>query len=1253
MRNLFKAITFASLSVSTFLTAETVEDFKQGSFAKWHVEGNAFGKKATRSVGEVIREIKDGSKNLYAHSGHGGVSSTGRMISKEFEIKKKIIEYSIAGGKDKKNLLINLLVDDKVVASATGFNKYDVKTEYFEVSKWKGKKARFELVDRKKGNFGFIAVGNIVQKMKPTFKKRSNVSFNVPAEFDVDLYAGSDLVRNPVSISIDGKGRVYAAEVHRFQKGVEDSRRFNAWFLDEININSLQGRLDLYEKWTAKGLFKEGHFTQHSDKITTLEDTNGDGKADKSTSYADGFNGALTGNAGSILLGQNGEMFYANIPHVWKLTDGDGDGVSEKREKLVSGFGFRNGVNGHDLHGLEWGVDGRIYFSNGDRGFEVKTQEGKILKSSERGAIFRCEPDGSNLEIFTIGNRNPQDLAFDQFGNLFTVDNNRGRGDRSRVCYLVELGDYGWNSGHENKTTFFRATKLHERKGFKPADSWKLEGDWKEEFDGQAAYVIPSIFFIDGGSAGITFNPGESLGDKYTNKFMYSAYQLGIHAFNFIPKGSGLQKKESEKFWGGGLIMDTEFDYDGRFYVADYVASNDYKDGRPKGSIYVLKNDEYLNRQSVKSAAALLKAGFKDISFEQLYKNLFHKDMRVRLQSQFELTNRGKKGSEILASALKQTENEVARLHGIWGIGQFSRKDSAYNSLLETFLTDQNWRVRAQVAKVIGESKDSKYISKLIKLLRDENGRVQFYAATALGKLGNKSEIVSALINAANENGDKDVFMRHSVVAGLIYTEANDDIAEHISSTSAAVRKVVLLALARLGDERVDEFLKDQDLSIVQESIRAIDRMLNDQLTQSVGTTLGKYNKAEINLSQTDMERLLQWSFRNGSLVAAKNTSDLVINNKAPESLRIIALYDLLRWHEKLPMDPVIGQVRFINPNRADVKNIIKNTIKASLEDKSSEELASLIVGLSIEYGLAKNTNALAAKILDKNESVEVRLDILRKLVSSKDASVNEILNHLVKDQNKALKKEALLTLNKLDKMQYNQAIKSLIASGSDLQVLYTVLQETNDVANSKAVQDGLVSLNRGQHEGESLLELLEAAESFNSAGIKNLLTKYRKSQTSGDDLFVYRSTMYGGDAAKGRKLVYEQGVGQCIICHKVEGKGGVVAPDLTDLANLKRSTSKYLVESLVHPSKYVVPGYGNVTVSLKDGNAVIASLISKNDQQVVVKMVTGERAIYPMSKVNSVTDPLSSMPPMGAVLNKRDIRDIVAYLKILKKAEH
>ena len=47
-------------------------------------------------------------------------------------------------------------------------------------------------------------------------------------------------------------------------------------------------------------------------------------------------------------------MYYANIPHIWKLKDSNNDGIHDKKEKMITGFGFRNGVNGHDLHGLEW-----------------------------------------------------------------------------------------------------------------------------------------------------------------------------------------------------------------------------------------------------------------------------------------------------------------------------------------------------------------------------------------------------------------------------------------------------------------------------------------------------------------------------------------------------------------------------------------------------------------------------------------------------------------------------------------------------------------------------------------------------------------------------------------------------------------------------------------------------------------------------------------------------------------------------------
>ena len=77
----------------------------------------------------------------------------------------------------------------------------------------------------------------------------------------------------------------------------------------------------------------------------------------------------------------------------------------------------------------------------GDRGFNVTNKDGEVLKDTNSGAVFRCDLDGSNLEIFYHNLRNPQEIAFNEFGDLFTVDNNCDQGDSARVCYLLEGGD--------------------------------------------------------------------------------------------------------------------------------------------------------------------------------------------------------------------------------------------------------------------------------------------------------------------------------------------------------------------------------------------------------------------------------------------------------------------------------------------------------------------------------------------------------------------------------------------------------------------------------------------------------------------------------------------------------------------------------------------------------------------------------------------------------------------------------------------
>ena len=122
--------------------------------------------------------------------------------------------------------------------------------------------------------------------------------------------------------------------------------------------------------------------------------------------------------------------------------------MADERSTLHAGYGVHVGFLGHDLHGLTFGPDGKLYFSIGDRGFNVRSTA-TDSPSIDTGSVLRCNPDGTELEVVATGLRNPQELAFDEFGNLFTVDNNSDSGDKARLVHLVEGGDSGWRIGYQ------------------------------------------------------------------------------------------------------------------------------------------------------------------------------------------------------------------------------------------------------------------------------------------------------------------------------------------------------------------------------------------------------------------------------------------------------------------------------------------------------------------------------------------------------------------------------------------------------------------------------------------------------------------------------------------------------------------------------------------------------------------------------------------------------------------------------------
>ena len=253
-----------------------------------------------------------------------------------------------------------------------------------------------------------------------------------------------------------------------------------------------------------------------------LEDSDGNFVADKRTLFSDAFDKPLDGIGFSILAERNATYFTC-IPALRKLTDPDDDGVADSMEDIVEGFGVRVSFIGHDLHGIVRGPDGRLYFSIGDRGYYVETEDGKVFEASGRGAVFRCDSDGSNFEVYAMGLRNPQELAFDDFGNLFTFDNTGDIGDKARVVYVLDNTDSGWDMAHQSPHHYANALDWG---NFKLSKSvWVGERMFDTYTPEQPQWVYPPIGHLGNGPSGVTWLSGKTVPDDLRNGFLVTNYR--------------------------------------------------------------------------------------------------------------------------------------------------------------------------------------------------------------------------------------------------------------------------------------------------------------------------------------------------------------------------------------------------------------------------------------------------------------------------------------------------------------------------------------------------------------------------------------------------------------------------------------------------------------------------------------------------------------------------------------------------------
>lgn len=283
---------------------------------------------------------------------------------------------------------------------------------------------------------------------------------------------------------------------------------------------------------------------------------------------------------------------------------------------------------GHDLHGLIFGPDGKLYFSIGDRGFNVTSQEGKTFEGQRTGGVFRCDPDGSNFEVVMRGLRNPQELAFDQYGNLFADDNNCDKGDHARLVYVVEDGDSGWNMAYQTMPMTSPAL----------GGPWFAEKLWHLPHAGQPAWIVPPVGKIGTGPSGFLFTSGTTLPKRYENSFIMCNYAggRGLEAFKVKTKGAGFEIDDYHDFLTPIMATDAEFGPDGKLYVSDFV-NLDWGGKSLGGRIYTVFDQEKVNGDDALKVKKLFADGFDKLSVKQLIDLLGHPDQKVRLRAQWKL----------------------------------------------------------------------------------------------------------------------------------------------------------------------------------------------------------------------------------------------------------------------------------------------------------------------------------------------------------------------------------------------------------------------------------------------------------------------------------------------------------------------------------------------------------------------------------------------------------------------------------------
>ena len=1084
---------------------------------------------------------------------------------------------------------------------------------------------------------------------------REKTAIKVADGLQLSLWASDSLAPDPIAISIDDFGKVYLTRSNRQKNSEFDIRGHRDWMTESIGFQTVEDRRAFLRKTFSspqsnanswlKDLNEDGihdwrDLTVEKDEIWRLEDKNNDGVADIATRVLNDFSEEISDVAGGLLIRKN-DAFVGIAPDLWRLNDTNNDGIYDKKTSISHGYGVHIGFGGHGMSGIVEGPDGKIYWNIGDIGANITTKTGKKFANPNSGIIARANADGSDFEIFATGLRNTHEFVFDEYGNLISSDNDGDHpGESERLVHVVQGSDAGWRSNWQyGKYTDPKNNKYN---------VWMDEKLFKPRWEGQAAYIIPPIMNYHNGPTGMVYNPGTALGSVWKNKFFLVEFvgtpaRSPLWSFGLKPKGASFELDGEQKVLSGILPTGIKFGPDGALYVADWINGWDAKNyGRVwKLDVTPEKNDLGAIRFETKR---LMQLNYGQQTNEMLYSLLANADMRIRQKAQFELVNRGTAGLVFLKKAVNNAENQLARIHGVWGVGQLARKNQALAPTLLALLNDKDSEIVAQAAKMIGDAKIASAGTILMPLLKNENPRVQFYAAEALGSIAHQAA-VEPLLEMLNANNDTDVYLRHVGVLALSRIGKIEPVVALAKSPSKALRTAAVLILRRLKNENIALFLNDSDEYIVAETARGI----NDDLSITAALpALAATLKEEGFTAEPLLRRAINAALRVGGEKELDMLIAFATRTNLEDEIKAEALAAIGAWANPSVLDRVDGRHRGkIWRDAALVKAKIKPHVDSFLKETNPETLIA-VAGLLAELN-STETNGQLAKIYVETTNAKLKIAILPALDKLKYGEIEGVIKNGMEDKDENVRAVALGLLNNdnVSKENLPALVDAVFAKGStkEQQQILLVLGKM-EADKTRVILGNLIQDLKDKKLSPNLtLELKEAVEASGAADLKTAMANLKPS--SGLD--EYAESLFGGNYREGRNIFNYNSAAQCSRCHTAgaANDGGAVGPALTHIAGTL--SREQILQALVEPSLRLAPGYGSVSLKLSDGQEVNGILAKETATELTITTSDAEPLVVPVSRIVKRENGASSMPPMGSLLTKREIRDVVEYLATLK----